>query len=110
VSWETDADERDRELFCTCVNAYMTGKTGGRRYLVKFIDHYGSQDVLAVIGKWGKVVLINVHMNSIDATARAFAQWLATGECQGLICTAYPGSGDGVPEWAMEQITEDETC
>lgn len=94
-------DREERAFFVTSVNAYMLTKPGGDRVAVRFATLRDADDTLVVTWPSGFMAAINVHMNSIAATAHALAQFLHTEKCTGLIGRWWP---DEAPEAIREAM------
>lgn len=77
-------DHNDRELFCKIVNEFNTNKTSGQHFSIFFADNSEPEDTLVLDYHNDTYVIINTHMNSIDATAYCLASFVHSGECAGL--------------------------
>lgn len=68
-------DSEDRANVESCINRMFEQKHGGRRLHIAYLDICEPGDVLMIESSMG-IALINVHMNSADATIDVISAFL----------------------------------
>lgn len=77
-------DAKNREVFAACVNTMSRGGALRGNPTIAYARRLEEADTLVVtIGK--RHAIINVHMNSIEATAKCLFEFLNDGECSGFM-------------------------
>lgn len=99
AAYARQCDHHDRELFCNLVNEFNKKKTSGQHFSIFFADEYEPEDTLVLDYHDDNYVIINTHMNSIDATAYCLASFVQSGECAGL-------SGDRKRYFSKEELPD----